>query len=158
MAITRQLNLEALMVNAPAPPLMYPLPGGFIMDQHRRKRRDEAESKAFTLRASMRLSSMRIMALGKDTTATWGWRTRPLWVDKWHRLVGSAAHSLVSDYIFHQPTIVLVWIFIALIFVHFFFWLGPTFGAPAVKIPHNAEMAAAAIVGWLFLVRAERGP
>ena len=27
-AITRQLNLEAMTVNAPPPPLLYPLPGG----------------------------------------------------------------------------------------------------------------------------------
>ena len=149
-AITRQLSLEALTVNAPPPPLLYPLPGGVIMDQHRRKRRDELETRSFTFRASARFSSKRLLSPSKEGG---GWKT-PLWLDKWHRLVGGAAHGLVSDYIFHQPTIVLVWIFIALIIVHYFFWWDHTVRSDS----HDAEMAAAAIVGWLFLVRAERGP
>ena len=158
MAIDRQLNLEALTVNAPPPPLLYPLPGGAIMDDHRRKRRDEAELQASPLSATTRRFSLlkRVptnKSASRDTLVIWGWKF-PLWLEKLPRLVGSAAHSLVSDYIFHQPTIVLVWIFIALIIVHYFFWWDHTVRSDS----HDAEMAAAAIVGWLFLVRAERGP
>jgi len=68
-----------------------------------------------------------------------------------HRLLGHAAFGLVNDYIFHQPTIVLVWVFVALIFSHFFFWLNNAIPPSDQKIDVTA--AAASIFGWLFLVR-----
>ena len=53
----------------------------------------------------------------KGATSIRNWTT-PLWLQKLDHLVGRAALSLVSQYIFSQPTIVLVWVFIALNFVH----------------------------------------
>lgn len=165
MAITRQLNLEALTVNAPPSPLMYPLPGGVIMDDHRRKRAGRAgrgEGSVGGGRSSMdfgkssdRFSKKRSSlhsGVFKASASLWDWKT-PLWLQKLHRLVGSAMHGLVSDYVYHQPTIVLVWIFISLIFVHFFMWLKNEIAVDS----HDPEMAAAAVVGWLFLVRGKDG-
>ena len=162
MAIARQLNLEALTVNAPPPPLMYPLPGGFIMDDHRRKRRDGRVGRGegstpgsrsvdygkSSARFSMKRSFAHSGVFSKASVSLWDWQT-PLWLQKLHHLLGSAVYGLVSDYVYHQPTIVLVWVFIVLIFLHFFMWLNN-------EIPiglHDPRLAAAAIMGWLFLVR-----
>ena len=131
------------------------LPRSVIMDVHRRKRRDELEAaKAFTFAgASGRFSSRRILSVSTVlATGSRGWKT-PLWLQNWHRLVGSAAHGLVSDYIFQQPTIVLVWSFIALNMVHFFVWAGGS----TYTFTHDSELAMAAIVGWPFLASGGRG-
>ena len=126
-AITRQLNLEALTVNAPPPPLLYPVPGGVLMDQHRREWVHENELNKLTFKASARFSMKRILTtmnyFPKDSSSVWGFRV-PLWLKRLHHLVGGAAYGLVTDYIARQPTVVLVWIFISLIFSHFFMWNG----------------------------------
>ena len=151
-AITRQHNLEALTVNAPPPPLLFPVPGGVLMDQHRRHRDKELELRQFPYKASARFSMNRILTMmnyfPKDSSSLWGFKT-PLWLKKAHHIVGGAISSLVTEYIFHQPTTVLVWIFISLIFSHFFMWIDD--GLPMYG--RDEKVAAAAIVGWLYLVR-----
>ena len=142
-----------MLVNAPPPPLLYPLPGGVIMDQHHRKRRDELEVKDFPFAASARRFSIsRILTnmiyTPKEASSTWGFRV-PLWLKKLHHLLGGALQGLVLDYIARQPTVLLIWIFISLIFSHFFLWWRDNIP------PHSRdeEMAAAVCAGWLFLVR-----
>ena len=159
-AITRQLNLEALTVNAPPPPLLYPTPGWSIVDQHRRRQIEEIKAEmahfptAFKASARFSLSILNNMSyLPKSALSTMVVKTTQVWLTKTRRLVSGAAHGLVLDYIFHQPTIVLVWIFIALVFFHFFSWIRGSINEDS----QDSDLAAAAIIGWLFLVGGGRG-
>ena len=130
------------------------LPRSVIMDVHRRKRRDELEAakKSAFGAASGRFSSKRMSTDSAFKSSAWSTKTAvlPLWLGKLDHLLGTAARELFSEYIYQQPTILLVWIFIALIFIHFFIYL-----SDIVQEDHNEEIAAAAIVGWLFLVSGE---
>ena len=164
ISIARQLQLEALTINAPPPPLMYPLPGGVIIDNHLRDRRNRLETHGFSLEGNSRRFSMKNMmsnvSFFKSSVAfpspgsTLFWKKTPLWLVKGHRLVGHAALGLVNDYIFHQPTIVFVWVFISLIFSHFVLWYN--YAIPPDDLTKDYAAAAASIFGWLFLVRGER--
>ena len=107
-AINRQLNLEALTVNAPLPPLLFPLPGGVIMDEHRRNRRDQSLSAKVTSQFSLK-RVLTNSSLHRGAASSWMKCICPLWLTKLHHLGTAALHGLFSDYIFHQPTIILVW-------------------------------------------------
>ena len=156
MVFRRQHNVETLSEQAPPPPLLHPVPGGVLLDQHRREWAQEMETRQFPYRTSARFSISRIFThmglFSTDASRKKGWKV-PLWLTKMHHLVGTAAYGLVADYIAHQPTVLLVWIFISLIFAHFFMWLADTIP----KYSHDEEVAVAAIVGWLYLVRRKEG-
>ena len=127
-AIRRQHNIETLSEQAPLPPLLHPVPGGVLMDQHRREWAQQVEMKQFPFKNSARFSIIRLVSMmslfspGGASSEKGGWKM-PLWLKKLHHLAGTAVYGLVTDYIFHQPTVVLVWIYISLIFAHFTTWL-----------------------------------
>ena len=155
ISVSRQLHLEALTINAPPPPLMYPLPGGVIIDNHLRDRRKAVAVNAYSLEgASRRFSNLKSSGSSSafsSSGSVFGWKKAPLWLVRGHRLVGHAALGLINDYIFHQPTIVFAWIFISLIFSHFFLWYNNE--VTGDNTVHHYAAAAASIFGWLFLVR-----
>ena len=156
VSFARQLHLEALTVNAPPPPLMYPLPGGFILDSHVR---NELAESAVSFQGASRRYSMKSMTSsfarsalsGSGLASLFGLKKTPLWLVKLPHLVFHAALGLFNDYIFHQPTIVFVWVFISLNFSHFFTWYNKTLSL--IDIQLDMTNAAASIFGWLFLVR-----
>ena len=170
ISIARQLHMEALTINAPPLPLLYPAPGAFIMDNHLRDRRTEHEeavggvsmsgtSRRFSVKkifSNLSFFRSSLAASASSGGSLFGWKKTPLWLVKGHRLVFHAAFGLFNDYIFHQPTIVFVWVFISLIFSHFFVWFNHAI--PKDDMTKDVASAAASIFGWLFLVRGrERG-
>ena len=145
--VTRKFHLDNMQAHAPSLPLIYPIPGGVILDQHRRARVVEQRKKlAFnnTFKHTFHNKNFTVQAVKHSV---------PLWLQALPHLLGNALNALLMDYISLQPTVCLVWIFIALVFDHFIMWHNQT-------IPENSkgeELSAAAIVGWLYLLHFARG-
>ena len=97
VSIARQLHLEALTVNAPLPPLMYPLPGGVLIDNHAREHRTELATNTFSTTGTSFAGASRAGASSAGPTRNLPRKNASvLFRANIHRRTSSTSTSLIS--------------------------------------------------------------